>query len=342
MGNLPKETITPGIRAFINVAVDFAAGLMVHQEGRGRRPTKAYACVFVCMASRAVHLELVTRLTTDAFIAAIRRFIGRRGLCKKIFCDNATNFAGCDAEMARLCERLLAQEVELNQKLLEDRIQFQFSPANSPHFNGLAEAAVKSLKFHLRRIVGMASLNYEEMSTILVQVEAALNSRPLQALTEDPNDLEALTPAHILIGEPLKSFLEPIEDSDADLTTRYRRLRALFQHFWNRWQNEVLQDRQTRYRWKEDGPNLRVGQLVLVTDDKTRPYTWPLARIVATHPGSDGIVRVVSVRTKSDTLRRAANRVCPLPVEAKSPVYPIGRPNLVDQTRSGQGGRDVQ
>ena len=201
---------------------------------------------FVCLATHATHLEIVSELTTEAFIAAMRRFICRRGFCQQIFCDNGTNFTGADNELKRLKAKFLADEKLINEELLEDSISFRFSPANSPHFNGLAEAAVKSMKHHLRRILGESSLDYEETLTLIVMVEAVMNSRPLTPLSEDPNDFEALTPAHFIIGAPLRSFLEPIEDDDIPLMARYRRLRTLLNHFWKRWSREYLTHRQNR------------------------------------------------------------------------------------------------
>lgn len=318
MGHLPKEALSPGFRPFLNVAVDYASGLQIHQRGRGRRPIKAYVCVFVCMATHAIHLELTEELSTAAFIATIRRFIGRRGLCRRITCDNGTNFVGANNELQKLVQQLAKCEQKIAEELLEDVIEFKFSPPYSPHFNGLAEAGVKSMKTHLRRIAGNASLTYEEMNTLLIMIEAVLNSRPLTPLSEDPQDFESLTPAHFLVGGPLKSFPEPIDDQKVSLVSRYHRLRQLSQHFWKRWSKEYVIGRQQLLKWYNMKENLSVGDLVMIVDDQSKPFMWSIGRVSATYPDKEGVVRVAEVTTRTGVIKRAAHRLCPLPTQPKS------------------------
>ncbi|XP_076298044.1 uncharacterized protein LOC143217542 [Lasioglossum baleicum] len=142
---------------------------------------------------------------------------------------------------------------------------------------GLWEAAVKSMKAHLRRVIGESTLTFEEMTTLLCRIEACLNSRPLTPLSDDPNDLSPLTPGHFLIGEPLRGALEPPPDEVAvPLTTR--------------WSREYLHQLQQRTKWSDRRENLRPGTIVLLKDDLSPPTRWPMARVEATHPGKDGLV----------------------------------------------------
>lgn len=318
MGDLHKFRTTIRHRPFVDTAIDFAAGILIHQRGRGRRPLKAYVCVFVCMATRAVHLELVEELTTNAFIACLRRFVSRRGLCSTISCDNGTNFRGAHNEFKSYIQFLIKNHSSIQTACNVHHIKFNFSPPNSPHFNGLAEAGVKSMKRCLIRAIGHSSLTYEEMYTILVQIEAALNSRPIMAQSDNPNDLEPLTPGHFLIGEALQTWFEPIHDSKLELNERYRRLRQLYQHFWARWSTEYVVGLQQRYKWHQSRPNVEIGSMVLLRDDSRRPLEWPIGRIVAVYPGRDNVVRVVTVKTRSGTFNRAVTRICPLPLPSKA------------------------
>jgi transposase InsO family protein len=164
----------------------------------------------ICLATRAVHIELVSDLTTEAFIAALRRFISRRGHCATILSDNGTNFVGADRELNEL--RALFQSDEHNEKIqsfLTDRkIQWRFNPPNSPHFGGLWEAAVKSFKRHLIRVVGTEVLIYEHFNTLVIEIEAILNSRPITPISSDPNDPPVLARGHFLIGDALTSLHE--------------------------------------------------------------------------------------------------------------------------------------
>ncbi|XP_011169927.2 uncharacterized protein LOC105202932 [Solenopsis invicta] len=152
------------------------------------------------MAVKAVHIELVEDLTTDSFIAALKRFVARRGKVKNIYSDNGTNFVGAD----RVLQNTLKDKEfkkEIQDFATREMINWHFIPARCPHYGGLWESAVRLLKLHLRRTIGESCLTVSEMTTVLVQVEAVLNSRPLTPLSEDPNDLHALTPGHFLIGE---------------------------------------------------------------------------------------------------------------------------------------------
>ena len=155
---------------------------------RGAKPSKAYICLFVCYATKALHLQLSPDLTTEAFLASFRRFIARRGRVSVIYSDQGTNFTGAS-------NQLLAFSEEAATKLT---IKWHFNPPASPHFNGLSEAGFKSIKTHLYRVVGEQIMTYEEFYTLITQIESLLNSRPLSAISEDPNDLTPLTPGTFL------------------------------------------------------------------------------------------------------------------------------------------------
>lgn len=177
-------------------------------KGRGHRAYKGFLAIFVCMSTRAVHLEAVSDYSADAFLAALRRFTARRGLCYSITSDCGTNFVGADKQLRDLFSAESRELRRVADRLANERIIWRFNPPSAPHFGGLWEAAVKSVKHHLRRVLGETSLTYEELSTLLAQVEACLNSRPLQALSDDPEDTTALTPGHFLVGTTLNAVPE--------------------------------------------------------------------------------------------------------------------------------------
>ncbi|XP_073964467.1 uncharacterized protein [Choristoneura fumiferana] len=311
MGNLPEQRVHIDY-PFINTAVDYAGPILIaNRKGRGCQLIKSYVCVFVCLAVRAVHIELVTELSSQAFIAALNRFIARRGKPANIFSDNASNFVGTSNELARL---LKSSSLEISKYASENSINFQFSPAYSPHFNGLAEGSVKSIKHHLKRVLALANLTYEEMNTLLVQIESILNSRPLTPLSSDPRDLVPLTPAHFLIGRTLMMLPSPQVNDSTVSVSRYMRTQQLKTHFWSRYYKEYISELQKRQKWHKDGRRLKLGEMVVVKDDRLPPNRWLLGRVTGLHPGSDGVPRVADVYTTSGTLRRAFNRLCPLPI----------------------------
>ncbi|KMQ86362.1 gag-pol protein [Lasius niger] len=315
MGSLPTSRVTP-TRPFLHSGVDYAGPYTLRTwRGRASRTYKAYLIVFICFSTSAVHLDLATDYSTQGFLAAYRRFIARRGRCVTISSDCGTNFVGADAELRRLFNSASKDAAEIAHLLAADGTEWKFNPPSAPHFGGKWEAAVKSTKFHLRRLIGDTILTYEEFNTLLTQVEAVLNSRPLSTLSDDPADVNALTPAHFLIGEPLIVLPEPpLNDVPISRLSRWQLLRQMLERFWARWSTEYLQRLQTRNKWHLSTKPLQIGDLVLVLDERYPPAKWPLARVTALHPGTDGRVRVVTVRTAVSEYKRPIVKLCPLPI----------------------------
>ncbi|RLU18151.1 hypothetical protein DMN91_010394 [Ooceraea biroi] len=221
MGQLPPPRVRPA-RPFLHTGVDYAGPFHLRTwRGRAARQYKGYLVVFVCFCSSAIHLELATDYTAQGFLAAYKRFSGRRSICAILTSDCGTNLVGADAELRRLFKAASKESVEIANSLSTDGTAWHFNPPAAPHFGGKWEAAVKSAKFHLKRIIGDAVLTYEEFSTLLTQIESILNSRPLCAISKDPEDLEVLTPGHFLIGEPLATIPEPsLNDVSTSRLTR--------------------------------------------------------------------------------------------------------------------------
>jgi hypothetical protein len=154
---------------------------------------------------------------------------------------------------------------------------------------------------------------YEELITIFAQVEAILNSRPICPLSSDPHDLSPLSPGHFLIGRPLTSLPAPnLEEANSNQLHRYAKIEQVRQHFWARWSREYVAQLQQRTKWRVQQHSLQPGQLVLVKQAHGPPLTWPLGRIVQLHKGSDGLCRVVDVRTQKGIVRRGISCICPL------------------------------
>ncbi|GFU91795.1 integrase catalytic domain-containing protein [Trichonephila clavipes] len=171
------------------------------------------------------------------------------------------------------------------------------------------------MKRILLRVAKSAIMNFEELTTLMAQIEAALNSRPLSPLSSDPNDLNPLTPGHFLTNCAISSFPEPYTASDSlSYHSRWKLIQSLRDKFWNRWCTEYLTHLQTRAKWSVRNPNLMENQLVLLKDPNTKPLDWPMGRILEVFPSSDGLVRVVNVKTSTGILKRAITKVVPLPI----------------------------
>eukprot|EP00102_Acyrthosiphon_pisum_P013207 XP_008182700.1 PREDICTED: uncharacterized protein LOC103309319 [Acyrthosiphon pisum] len=274
--------------------------------------SEVYLAIFVCTAIKAVHIEVVSDLSTHAFIAALHRFISRRGIPAHIYSDCGTNFQGADALLrAHLRDPVLRE-------LCSTQIpcQWHFNPPAAPHFGGLWEAAVKSTKYHLKRVIGSQLLTFEEMSTLAYRIEAVLNSRPLVPQSPNPSDLRVLTPGDFLIGCPLVALPEPdLTSTPMNWLSRWQLLTQFQQSFWKRWSSEYLTTLQGRSKWYRKQRNIAVGDLVIVHHPNTSPTHWKLGRVELTHPGEDGVVRVVTIRTSDGSYKRPVVKLAVLPVE---------------------------
>ncbi|GFV33299.1 integrase catalytic domain-containing protein [Trichonephila clavipes] len=237
MSDLPSSNISPA-PAFMRCGVDYAGPFQIKTiKGRGSKSFKAYIALFVCFTTRAIHLELVTDLSADAFIAALKRFISRRGKCSDIYSDCGSNFVGAKRKLMEF--EKLAKSDNYNQNvskfLTDNGIKWPQNVPGAPHMGGLWEAGIKSTKYQLKCVVGETKLTYEEFETFLTQIEACLNSRPLTPISNDPNDLSALTPGHFIIGRPLTSIPKHnYIDSNNSYLTRRLQIQKLVQQFWKR------------------------------------------------------------------------------------------------------------
>ncbi|XP_072400346.1 uncharacterized protein [Diabrotica undecimpunctata] len=208
MGDLSRERVTSK-RPFENTRIDFGGPFCIKSSSLRRAPaSKGYIALFVCLATKAVHLEAVSDLTTDAFLACLKKFIARRGIPSIIYSDNGTNFVGANNHLTLLRKYFSIQPHVFHEFLASQNITWKFIPPRSPHWGGLWETSTKSAKSLLIKITGNSVYTFEQFCTILAQVEAVLNSRPLFPLSTDPLDLQPLTPGHFLIGAPLLSYPE--------------------------------------------------------------------------------------------------------------------------------------
>ncbi|XP_029341031.1 uncharacterized protein LOC103311791 [Acyrthosiphon pisum] len=249
MAALPKYRVQQ-IKPFSITGVDYAGPvLMKRSHGRSSASMSAYICLFVCTATKALHLELSSDLSTETFLLAFTRFVARRGPVHEMHSDCGTNFVGASRILTPLKTFIHSSSFQdrVHQQLAKTGVKWFFNPPSSPHFGGLWEAGVKSAKALILRSVGTHRLTSEELMTLLAQVEATLNSRPLGALSNDPSDLSALTPSHFLTLEPSANLPEPNIDSlPLSKMQRWRLITDLHRHFWARWKNEYLSSLQHR------------------------------------------------------------------------------------------------
>lgn len=281
MGDLPAIRTNPS-DVFSAVGVDYAGPVYV-KSGRGRnfKREPTFLALFVCMATRAIHIEVAADTSTASFLSAFDRFCGRRGVPGKVYSDNGSNFVGANSELRQLTADLRTDEgkQKISQWSVTKDIEWHFQPARAPNFGGLWEAGVKCMKRLMGKILKSPNLSLDELVTIAVSCEGILNSRPylpLYSTTED--GLLPLTPGHFLVGRPLCALPQRLTSiSRLTKACRWHLVKELQFQLWNRWRREYLRQLAGRSKQMETRANLKVGDVVLVMEDGTRRNQWPLA-----------------------------------------------------------------
>ncbi|XP_034194632.2 uncharacterized protein LOC117610893 [Osmia lignaria lignaria] len=254
-------------------------------------------------------------MTTEALIAALKRFIAQRGICQNIYSDNGTNFVGVSNEIIDI-HRTLQRDDKVRHFLTDKRISWHFMPALSPNFGGLWEAAVKCFKHHLKRVVGEELFTFEQFNTFVIEIEAILNSRPLTPLSSDPNDPSALTPAHFLISSSLTSMPEvDFSETPSNRLSKWQHIQKVKQNFWSRWYKEYIHQLNVRQKWTKGSHEIKEGSLVVLKDDHLPPLQWHLGRIEEVHLGQDNVIRAVTVRGPSGVYKRNVKQLALLPIQ---------------------------
>lgn len=337
MANLPSVRVNAAL-PFVVTGVDFAGPFLTRRTpGRPPRNTKfndtpppptvdkVWVAVFVCLATHAIHLDITHGLSVEAFLETYARFVSRRGHCRELWSDNGTTFVGTNKELQRVF-------AEWGHKLPHEELanlgtSWKFITPASPHQGGMWEAGVKAFKHHLRRTIGDQKLTPNHLYTLLTRIEAYLNSRPIVPMSDDPSDLEVLTPGHFTAGRPLLQhpLADDVEELPVNKLTNWGRCQKMMQTFWKRWQEEYLVNLQTRTKWHDVCQNLKLNDVVIIIDENSPPVKWPLGRVVVIHPSSDGLIRSVTIRTQAGLLKRPIQKLVQL---YRNPADTSHHPNL--------------
>ena len=304
MGDLPKSRVTPGEPPFMRVGIDYFSPFYVK---RGRSELKRYGCLFTCLATRDVHIEISYSLDTNSFINALQRFIARRGQPAEIRSDNGSNLVGGRRELQRAMETW--NQSQIHEFLLQKEVQWYFNPPGASHMGGVWERQIRSVRAVLRGVLAQQMLDDEGLVTLMTLVESIIKSRPITKLSSDPQDATPLTLNHLLLLRSGPATPPGLFVKQDLYRKRWQQVQYMADIFWKRWLREYLPSLQVRQKWLTPKRNLRVGDIVLMCSDTPR-YQWPLGIIVDTYPGRDGYVRSVKVKTNSGVFDRPVTKIC--------------------------------
>ena len=333
--------------AFTYTGVDFAGPLFVRNVSSSGS-SKVWICLFTCLVTRAIHLDIVSDLSTTTFIRCLKRFAARRGLPRKFLSDNGTTFKAAAKFLSVIFKDETVQEHLVNQG-----IQWIFNIERAPWWGGVFERMVKSTKRCLRKMVGRANLSHDELLTAVVEIEAVINSRPLSYISSTDYE-EPLTPSHLVVGRRLLNLPdylghvcdpgdEDFEVNTSQLTKRVKHLASVLSHFWKRWRSEYLNELRESHRYSAKKtlccPSVAKGDVVIVHDDALPRGLWKLGRVQEVLTGRDGLPRAALVRVASRDrqhilLRRPLQLLYPLEIheaetlEAGSGDTPISIPDV--------------
>ena len=304
MADLPPERLVPNRPPFSFVGTDCFGPILVKS---GRSQLKRYGCIFSCFTTRAIHIEMLRSMDTDSMINALRRFMSRRGDPKKIWSDNGSNYVGCFNELTRNLKHI--NQGKLRSFCTRKSVEWVFNPPGAPHMGGVFERMVKTVKRVLGAVLNNTRLTDEILSTVLCEVESVVNSRPITKVSDDVCDPMALTPNHFLILNCGPPHL-PGEFQGVDIyRRRWRHVQHLLDIFWKRWIKNYLPLLQKTTKWHNAKENLKVNDLVLITDDATPRGLWPMGVITNVKESDDGLVRSVCVRTKATEFWRPVTKL---------------------------------
>ena len=341
---LPQSRVSEA-PPFSNTGVDFAGPLLVTDQVQRETSSKAYICPWTCASTRAIHLELVPNLSVPTFLQAFRRFTARRGLPTRLSSDNAKTFKGAVKDVKRI-----VRAKEIQHYLAKKGVAWEFIIEKAPWQDGFWERMIGSVKRCLKKVVGRTSLSFEEARTVLVEIEATLNNRPLTYLYDEEEGVSyPLTPSSLIYGRTIattpndKQF--EIISTYQSLTRRQRYHKRLLNEFMNQWRKEYHRSLQESSRATKGSVDNVIGvrDVVVLKVDKSARAFWKLARVEELISSRDEVIRAAKVLVvnndegRSIVLRRPIQHLIPLEISPTSReedgVSEVQEATLVEQPR---------
>ena len=315
MGPLPTQRMDQ-LECFAHCSTDLFGPMYVKHTCKWEKcvhpkETKVWGCIFTCLQSRAIHLEIVDNLSAEEFILALRRFISRVGIPKTLFSDNGTNFVAASKELIRMFKAINWNQVK--EECIQKGIDWTFAVEGAPFTNGISERMIQTVKKHLRIIIGSAGLSRKHLEIILKETELIVNNRPLCVVSPDEDDLNPITPFQLMMGKTANFLPDPNWKKQAEnpgnFTKMWRLRQKLQNEFWKKWKRDYLMKQDVRTKWKNPTNEDLMGKIVLINDDNLPKNSWKLAKIIETITSKDGLIRTLVVKTPTSILRRPIQKL---------------------------------
>ncbi|KAL2093214.1 hypothetical protein ACEWY4_010526 [Coilia grayii] len=321
MADLPPARLRLMKPPFFSTGVDCFGPFNVRV---GRRTEKRWGILFKCLTTRAVHIDVLSSLDTDSFLMALRRFISRRGKPAELLSDRGTNFRGGERE---LHDSFKALHSTLQSELAKHQVRFLFNPPGAPHFGGVWEREIRSIKSALYATIQSRTVTEEVLRTVLIEVEGILNSKPLGYVSSDVADLDPVTPNMLLMGRH-DPCLPQVVYTDSELLSqrRWRHTQVLADQFWKHFMRHYLPSLQTRAKWQRDTTPMQPGAVAMVVDPQLPRALWPVGYVTRVISSADGRIRAAEISVKDRTYTRPVARLVPLP--ALPDMAPENSPSL--------------
>jgi len=307
MAPLPPQRIDDPI-AFHNIAVDLFGPLYVKSFIKEEEQLqKVYGCIFTCLTSRAVHLEVMLGMSIEEFLNAFRMMCARKGTPKVIFSDKGKYFQMADKELQKLYKSVNWDRVVM-QSAPKD-IEWIFNAPSAPWQTGIVERMVQSTKKPLRTIIGNAKLTFRQLQVLLADIEAMINNRPLAVINEE--SFIPITPAELVFGRRLDDLpMQTKITENMSFAEMWKKRKNLVLAFWKKWRNDYLMTLSVRQKWNQPLETDLMGKIVLINDDNAMKNEWKLGRIIKCHKGrQDDYVRAVDLKTATGVIRRPLQRL---------------------------------
>lgn len=313
MAALPEGRVSPFQPVFSFTGLDYFGPIEITV---GRRHEKRWGVLFVCLSTRAIHMELAATLDTSSAIMCVRNFNNRRGPAVEMISDNGTNLRAAEKELRNAVEEIdvvRLQDESMQHLPHETRTKWRFNPPSAPHFGGSWERMIQTVKKSLYIVLKEKYPREETLRSALIEVENLVNSRPLYYVPNDVDNMEAITPNHLLKG----TFRHVIQfDGDYDCRKQWKKSQSLATEFWKRWLKEYLPTISTRPKWNDEVDAVKIGQLVLIVDESLKRGEWKKGIISNVYPSRDGKIRKAEVKTVSSTYIRPVAKLAVLNIGA--------------------------